>query len=150
MTSDGISTADWDGVHERALNVVNARDDDALADHYRLELLEFLDSLDRKYGELPSLLATRADYVEDPRESERLLFRAYDRSLTIADEKNALLVALSLVSFYANELRLIKRAEEWLVRSEKHLSAAHAHDAHKYEELRDQLRSLKVERESSD
>ena len=58
--------------------------------HHRTDLLNYLDELTAKYGELPSLLATRADYVEDPAESERLLLRAFEAATRIVDTLNLL------------------------------------------------------------
>jgi hypothetical protein len=65
-TPDGITTEDWDRVHDLALEVVNlsAEGDEAGSDAAKIQLRELLDDLQEKYGPLPSLLATRADYVE--------------------------------------------------------------------------------------
>ena len=72
MTSDGIETADWDRVHELALDIVNASlaGDDAAEARARTLLLSVLDEFDRKYGRKASLLATRADYVESSEDRE--------------------------------------------------------------------------------
>ena len=64
MTPDGISADDWDQVHELALAIVNAEEEVEGADH-RNRLLKYLRELRSKYGELPSILATEADYVLD-------------------------------------------------------------------------------------
>src|SRR5262245_24361019 len=72
MTPDGIATEDWDRIHELALEVVNdsAEGDEAASDAASVRLRELLDQLQEKYGALPSLLATRADYVASPEERE--------------------------------------------------------------------------------
>jgi hypothetical protein len=51
-TSDGISAEDWDKVHELAVEVVKS----GLPSDYRTRLLRYLDQLETKYGELPSIL----------------------------------------------------------------------------------------------
>lgn len=73
-TSDGISSEDWDKVHELAVEIVNAGD--AQSEVHRSQLLIYLDQLEKKYGELPSILATRADYVAELKHKEALLKRA--------------------------------------------------------------------------
>lgn len=75
-TSDGISTEDRDAVHDLALKIANAGAE-AETNVYTKHLLQYLDRLETKYGLLPSILATRADYVEDPAEAEALLRQAY-------------------------------------------------------------------------
>ena len=60
MTSDGISDEDWSRIRELAVDVVNASasgNDDGEGSR----LLEALDVLERTYGRLPSIVATRAD-----------------------------------------------------------------------------------------
>jgi hypothetical protein len=88
MTSDGISSEDWEEVHELALAVANASDDED--GPHRERLFACLHKLISKYGELPSILATRADYVDDPTEFERLFLRAFDLALARGDQSNVL------------------------------------------------------------
>ena len=76
VTSDGISDKDWDRVHELVVEIVNAGEGEE-GDQQTAELLGYLDRLEEKYGVLPSILATRADYVEDPLDSLAVLKRAY-------------------------------------------------------------------------
>jgi hypothetical protein len=58
-TPDGISTEDWDRVHELSLEVVNysAVGEEEASDQASNQLRELLDELQEKYGPLPSLLA---------------------------------------------------------------------------------------------
>ena len=79
MTSDGITTEDWDEIHELALRIVNlsSEGDEHGSDEARHEMLIVLDRLDMKYGPRPSLLATRADYVDSPELKEECLHRAF-------------------------------------------------------------------------
>ncbi len=77
-------------------------------------LLALLDELDQNYGKKPSLLATRADYVESPQHREQLLREAYSESERMADGKNQELVAHSLASFYVEECRNDSEGARWL------------------------------------
>ena len=81
-----ISGEDWERVQELALDLVNTSDvDDERI--YRRRLLDFLGDLRARYGELPSILATEADYVEDVHASESLLLRAFDLAKQAGDVK---------------------------------------------------------------
>ena len=116
MTSDGISTEDWNDVHELAVKIVNhcfAENHTAEA-RARASLMALLDRLDRKYGQRPSLLATRADYVESADECERLLLMAFSEAERINDAENRMLVAHSLASLYIEELRQLDEGAKWL------------------------------------
>jgi hypothetical protein len=86
-TSDGISTDDWDTVHELSLKIVNA-EAEAEANIYTRQLLQYLDELDAKYGGLPSILATRSDYLMDRTEREALLIQAYILAEALNDTLN--------------------------------------------------------------
>ena len=116
MTSDGISDEDWNDVHELAVEIVNhsAVDDHAAEGRARALLVELLDRLDQKYGKRPSLLATRADYVESPNERERLLLSAFSEAERIKDSGNRMLVAESLASLYLEELHNLDQGARWL------------------------------------
>ena len=116
MTSDGIAQLDWDRVHELAVEIVNcsANDDDDAGSRARLALFVLLDELDQKYGRKPSLLATRADYVESSEQKEWLLRLAYTESERIADTENQQLIVHSLASFYIEESPDASEATKWL------------------------------------
>lgn len=68
MTPDGISTEEWDRVHEVAVDIVNASAirDDVLCAHHTQRLFDILDALETIHGRIPSILDTRADYTDDP------------------------------------------------------------------------------------
>src|SRR5215471_9191702 len=123
MTPDGISTQDWDRVHELALEVVNAsgEGDDAMSDSATLRLRELLDELQEKYGPLPSLLATRADYVDAPEERDYWLTAAYEQAEKRRDVKNLVWIAASLATLYVDDLRDPAQGGRWLSRLEEHL-----------------------------
>lgn len=116
MTPDGIGDADWDHVHELAVEIVNcsAAEEEEAEARARTSLLALLDRLDEKYGPKPSLLATRADYVESSESRERLLRSAYSEAERIADEKNQELIAHSLAEFYIEDVRNLDEGARWL------------------------------------
>ena len=117
-TPDGITTEDWDRVHELALEVVNlsAEDDEAGSDAAKIQLRELLDDLQEKYGPLPSLLATRADYVERVEDSEYWLTAAYEQAAARRDAKNLVWIAASLATLFVEDARDPARGAEWLAR----------------------------------
>lgn len=80
----GILDTEWDLVHELACDIANAAlaEDDELHLSKVETLLVFLDELLLQYGEHPSLLATKADYIDDPLEKVKL----YKRALKVALE----------------------------------------------------------------
>ena len=86
MTPDGITSADWDRVAELALELSRHVDDEG-SDEYRNRLLLYLDTLESKYGQLPSILATRADFWWDEQTAtkEDLLIRAYQLAVERRD-----------------------------------------------------------------
>jgi hypothetical protein len=114
-TPDGILSEDWDHVHELALAIVNAAPG-AEKERERQRLFDCLDELGTKYGERPSLLATRADYQSDRRAAERLFRRAYQLAQDSADVTNRLFVAHSLASLFIEDLRYADEGATWLRR----------------------------------
>ena len=116
MTSDGIAVAVWDRVHELVVDVVNASvsEDKAAEVRARASLFMLLDQLDDKYGPKPSLLATRADYVETSEHREALLRLAYAEAARGNDQKNIILVAQSLTEFYLEEDGDFDQGATWL------------------------------------
>jgi hypothetical protein len=140
-TSDGISTEDWEKVQEFAVDIANAPDDDGL----RNNLLKWLEQLERKYGSLPSVLATRADYLdsEDP-QREQLLIRAYSAAKSRADVHNLVHIAHSLAELYL-ERRCAADADQWLTALRQNLVALEsAHYLKEYRRLRSEYRSLVI------
>jgi hypothetical protein len=116
MTSDGISTEDWDLVHEIALEVVNtsSRGDETASERATEELLALLEKLEERYGPLPSLLATRADYFDDAGSREYWLIMAFAEAERLGDSKNMTLIAHSLAAYYVQDDD--RKAEHWLDR----------------------------------
>ena len=111
-TSDGIRTEDWDVAHALAVEIVNAGS--GRADEVRQQLLSYLEMLEQRYGALPSILATRADYLapDDPAREE-LLIRAHAAAESRGDTANVVLAAQSLAELFL-EWRRLPDADRWL------------------------------------
>jgi hypothetical protein len=126
VTSDGISTDDWRLVHELALEVVNlSAAGDITSRDAAVRLLSLLDTLEEKYGPLPSLLATRADYVDSLEDREYLLLKAYDQARILEDLKNLVEISESLASFHIEDRSDYRNGAHWLRMLEEHLRLFH-------------------------
>jgi hypothetical protein len=142
-TEDGIATEDWDRVHELAVEIVNlsAESDAAASDQASRRLVELLDDLQEKYGPLPSLLATRADYLDRFEDREYWYLAAYRLAAERGDLKNLESISESLASLYVENQRW-QEATEWVGRLEQHLVACpDAYDAEQAVRIREQLAS---------
>ena len=91
------------------------------ADAASLRIRGVLDELQKKYGPLPSLLATRADYVDGLEEREYWLMAAYEQAQARGDLKNRLWIASSLASLHLEEAGDPVTGEHWLRALEGHL-----------------------------
>ena len=85
-----ICRKDWKRVIEKACDIANATedDDDPMYDVHVESLMTLLDELEVKYGPQSRILATRADYIENPSERGTLYAQALDlaRKANEADE----------------------------------------------------------------
>ncbi len=122
-TPDGITDRDWDKVHTLALQVVRASvsSDVSSAKALKGKLLSYLRRLEAKYGALPSILATCADYTEDNKSKEALLLRAYSLSKRQKDEINQAEIAHSLTELYVEDLRQYRKGVKWLTQLAVHV-----------------------------
>lgn len=118
-TSDGIRAEDWVKVHDLALEIVNA--DGAEEEVKKSLLFMYLDQLEAQYGPLPSILATRADYLEDEEDRVQLFLRAYSLAGTLHDPVSQLHVAHSLTDLYLQDLQDWSQGEIWLEHLGTHL-----------------------------
>jgi len=134
-TSDGISSEDWDKVHELSLKIVNA-EAESEENIYTNQLLQCLDELEAKYGVLPSILATRADYVLDTNEQASLLRQAYALAEASRDIFNLKEIAHSLAELYIEDLQDPSEGEAWIKRLRGHLISSPDKD------FQDELRRL--------
>jgi hypothetical protein len=143
-TSDGISTEDWDRLHELVLEVVNTETGEAEERIWRARLLNYLEELEEKYGSRPSILATRADFItDDVSVRQALLIRAYALAAEVADVRNQLLIASSLAALAVEELKDREEAARWLARAEEYLGPAGTDvERRECERIREALRGL--------
>lgn len=147
-TPDGISTEDWDVVHELTVDLVNAEEGED-EEQCRHRLLEYLDELEDKYGPRPSILATRADFIVDDMPGRLDLFnRAYALAAEAGDARNQLQVASSLAELYIEELRDIDAGSIWLSRAKDHVeSVGNEVDWREYERVRGALERLQFRKD---
>ena len=99
-TSDGISDAEWDVVRFHSESIVDADSNDIESGILVRRLLDELDKLKNKYGRLPSILGTEADYVDDEIAQLSLLKEAFVSASEMSDAANKVYIATSLVEFY--------------------------------------------------
>jgi len=116
MTSDGISTEDWEVVQDYAAKIANAAcaDDHASSDELTGKLLRYLECLEVKCGKRASILATRADYESDLRQQVSLLEQAHEMARQSEDRANLTFTASSLAQLYIEESVDIPAAQKWL------------------------------------
>lgn len=138
-TPDGILSCDWDLVHHLAVEIVNASsEDDAVRETAATEkLFQTLNELERQYGPLPSILATRADYAEDPSQQEALYLRAYAEAEAREDKRNMVWVASSLAALYIEGMRDDVEGVRWLAALSANLAAfPDEYESQEHERLR--------------
>jgi hypothetical protein len=142
-TTDGISTDDWDNVHGLAVDIVNAPDNEKT--ELRQRLFDYLELLEVKYGPLPSILATRADYLDsDDPAREEFLLRAHTSAESRGDVKNLVYVSHSLGELYLERRRLAD-AEQWLSRMRQYIASCDETTYRAdYERLRAEYRKLVI------
>ena len=99
-TSDGINDDDWDQIHHDAAAIVEASSGGLDTSLLTSRLMDQLSYLEEKYGRLPSLLATRADFIEDETLTRALLKEAYITALELEDDINAKEICLSIFESY--------------------------------------------------
>lgn len=123
LTSDGIPLLEWQVIRQLAEEyaALTERGDKA-ADRVRRRLLRYLDRLVEKYGELPSILATKSDYLLRSSRRESLLIRAYELARRRKDTKNLTLVSASLAELYIEELNDTVNGRVWIARLKKALT----------------------------
>jgi hypothetical protein len=116
-----VSNDDWDVAHDLALEVANATSEEDAA-VWRQRLLSFLDTLETRYGPLPRLLSTRADYTrhDDP-EKESLLLRAYAAAQVALDVVTLVYASHSLSKIYV-EKQQEGEADRWIALLGLHLA----------------------------
>ncbi len=114
MTSDGIKKSDWDTVKTYVAEICSLSAVGSSDVFARQKLINFLEKLEHKYGRLPSIISTKADYVEDVYQSLALNKEAYMTACEINDKKNMSLISASITETYLDELNDTLKGEFWL------------------------------------
>ncbi|MCP1625410.1 hypothetical protein [Pseudomonas nitroreducens] len=122
-TSDGIEGDDWEILADLAGAVASQSGSGCDASLERKRLLRALDKLEKKYGRLPSILSTRADYVDDPELSLSLLKEAYVTADERSDVKNKAFISSTLSELYLETFQRKDLARFWLKLFKKDLGS---------------------------
>lgn len=114
-TPDGILKCDWNQLQELVTDYVNDElgSDASEEESIRSSILNYIDMLLSKYGKLPSLLATRADYVRTDREAVQLLEEAYQISENLGDCRNKTFISSSLAESYYTKIKDAEKGVYW-------------------------------------
>ena len=120
-TSDGISKEDWNQAQEIVEKITYAGSLGGSSKLLAKKLIVYLDTLKQKYGRLPSILATQADYINEPEQELSLRKEAYITALEIRDYKNIAYISSSLARFYKETNRNTQNAKFWVRIFEKSL-----------------------------
>lgn len=112
-TSDGISKDDWCRVEACAEDIAISSESGLDCSLLMSNMLRVLDDLKSRYGRLPSILATEADYVNNKVVELSLLKEAYASACEIGDIKNLAFIAASLAEYYLEEAIDVRKAKFW-------------------------------------
>lgn len=94
----------------------------------RRELRDFLDLLDCRYGQRPSLLAVRADFAtEDPNVRKQLYADAYALAIQFDDPMNVLFICHSMCELCVEIEAPVPALTLWLHRLRTHLDSTPDH-----------------------
>ncbi|HEY7190662.1 MAG TPA: hypothetical protein VH436_29120 [Vicinamibacterales bacterium] len=141
-TPDGIGSDDWNVVRDLVILVAAARTPADRSQAIR-RLFAFLDDLERMYGTRPSILATRADFLDNDDRRVQMLEQAYSVAAMQSDHANMLFIAHSLAEFYLDDPPHLPNAQKWLARMERHLATIdHREMAANYQRLRARFDAL--------
>lgn len=115
MMTDRITKNEWGEITRLARQIADCVGGDARKYRaLRFRMLARIDDLLDRYGTNPGVLATRADYCDNPREAVRLLRKAYRLSEQSNDNKNMVLIAGSLAELYVRTLHRYRDGKKWL------------------------------------
>jgi hypothetical protein len=84
------------------------------AERERKQILRLLNAVERTFGRVPSVLATRADYVRPTSLKERLLLEAFAEAKRLKDAKNVTLISASLAQLYLEEVGDMVLGRKWV------------------------------------
>ena len=116
MTSDGISEKDWDKVQKLAENLVDAnyKEDENFQKETLENIFKYLEKLEEKYGQKPSIISTKADFLFDDNDKRIELYKnAYYLAKKINDNYNKVEISDSLTDLYIEVIGSYKDAKYW-------------------------------------
>ncbi len=138
-----IQAEEWKKIRDLASAVSRAAKDDnyPLSHIHCRTLIDFLDSLQDKYGPLPRILATKADYMEDDEIRLCLYEKAFEISETEHNHMECVFIADSLILLYLEDIDVpnYEMAHRWLKRME--FSLRNCPDEH-FSQAAERYRSL--------
>ena len=111
----GITKNEHEVLIELICDIVNDSDDDQFYENPECtnNLLNELDRLDSKYGEMPMLISTRADFTDDVKIQIKLYKKAIQLALKSGDISTLVMAAESLVEIYVSDYPNSREALEW-------------------------------------
>jgi hypothetical protein len=121
-TSDGISEKDWNLIINLAEDVVELTGGDLDSRLAKKRLIRALARLELKYGRIPSILSTKADYVDDEKIKLSLLKEAYLGACELSDFKNRVFISSTITELYVEVSDQI-RARYWIDRFKEDLNS---------------------------
>ena len=131
VTADGILSEEWEIVASISASIANnvvGSNNEKIGDALVKTLFCYLDFLELKYGKIASLLATRADYVDDVLKKESLLCRAYIDAEDKNDFRNKTFISSSLSELYVDEIADFNSGKRWLQIFEENLNSYYDED----------------------
>lgn len=116
MNKVKLSRNEWGEIQGLSYAIANASslEDNLTNDTLTKELLYKLDRLKLKYGALPILLSTRADYIENINERLKLYKQAFYGALETIDKQCVTQSAESIAELYVDEMRDYNNGNIWL------------------------------------
>jgi hypothetical protein len=146
LTSDGVPKESWDRIHTLAVAYANLSlgKSRQRIERTRQKMLRLLRDLEYRFGERPSLVATRSDYVKPTAYREKLLLRAFGLAKRRRDRPNMVFVSSSLASLYVEDIGNVTEGARWLKELDAALSAyPDALEKRTYRSLLKQLRDMR-------
>jgi hypothetical protein len=115
------------------------KDDKSSCHRWKKDLMTCLDKLEQKYGRLPSIVATRADFCDNKRQSIKLWKEAYSLAISQGDKRNIALISSSLAGFMIDQKEDPIAGQRWLDIMKDYMSKD---DNKEYLALRRRLKEL--------
>ena len=109
-----IEDNDWAEVTSLSVEIVNLDEQGKSSEEVELELINYLRSLEDKYGRNPRVLGTLADYLDDIDERLALYKEAFELAEKDNDHINKTIIAGSLLELFLEEVQDYGESSKWL------------------------------------